>query len=180
VLKEIQRVEKEAECLYNQRQVEAAIDKMALDITEKLADKNPLCLCVLNGGIIFSGLLLSRLKFPLQLDYIHATRYNNQTSGNTLHWLAKPQRSLKQRVVLVMDDIHDEGITQKEIVAWCYQQKADHVYSAMLVEKQHQRKFSDSADFTGLSVADRYVFGYGMDYKSYLRNSAGIYAVKGL
>ena len=165
-------------CLYDKEHVEAALDKMAAAITDKLADKNPLIICVLTGAIIPMGHLLTRLDFPLEIDYIHATRYQGETAGGELHWLANPTSDLSGRVVLIIDDILDEGHTLAGIVKHCHEEGAKDVYSAVLVEKHHDRRVTGlHADFVGLDVDDHYVFGYGMDYKGYLRNAPGIFAV---
>jgi len=177
---EIRTIQQEADCLYDQRQVGRALDDMARTITARLGEKNPLLLCVMSGALIPAGHLLTRLDFPLEIDYIHATRYGGATSGGELHWFAEPHESLRDRVVLVVDDILDEGITLAAILEHCRHRGVRELYSAVLVEKQHQRKNGLAADFVGLTVPDRYVFGYGMDYKGYLRNAPGIYAVKGM
>jgi len=169
----------EADQLYTAQQVEQALERMAQEISGRLRDSNPLVLCVMLGGMIPAGQLLSRLEFPLQLDYIHATRYRGKTSGGELHWIARPSTPLKDRVVLVIDDILDEGKTLAAIVDECKVLGAREVYTAVLVDKRHDRKQGMTASFTGLEVEDRYVFGCGMDYKGYLRNLPGIYAVKG-
>lgn len=174
------QVFKEADCLYDEQAVEAAIDRMASDIYAQLHDKNPLVLCVMSGALIPMGRLLTHLDFPLRIDYLHATRYGASTEGGNLAWLAQPQSSLKDEVVLVVDDILDEGITLEAIIRACREHGARAVYSAVLVEKEHDRKNGLAADFVGIKVVDRYVFGYGMDYKGYLRNAPGIYAVKGM
>lgn len=174
-----QRVLQGAIPLYSKAEVEQAILRMAREIEQALGDRNPLVLCVMNGGLIPAGKLVPELNFPLQLDYIHATRYHGRTSGSDLHWRAEPQQELQDRVVLVIDDILDEGITLDKIVEYCREQGAREVYTAVLVEKLHERKPGmQHADFTGLQVEDLYVFGYGMDYKNYLRNAPGIFAVR--
>ena len=165
-------------CLYDKEKVEAALDKMASAITEKLADKNPLIICVLTGAIIPMGQLLTRLDFPLEIDYIHATRYQGETAGGELQWLAHPRTDMAGRVILIIDDILDEGHTLAGIIEHCREEGAKDVYSAVLVEKHHDRRVTGlHADFVGLDVDDYYVFGYGMDYKGYLRNAPGIFAV---
>lgn len=166
-----------ADCCYTKSQIEQAIDQMASAITADLGNKNPLLLCVMTGGLIITGDLLLRLDFPLQYDYIHATRYAGNTRGSTLNWVSKPHSSLKGRHVLIVDDILDEGITLKELVDYCEQQGVESVRTAVLVNKLHERKSIKTADYEGLTVEDRYVFGYGMDYKGFLRNVPGIYAV---
>ncbi|MFZ2313573.1 MAG: phosphoribosyltransferase family protein, partial [Methylobacter sp.] len=95
MLKEIKHVQATADLLYSEQQVEAAIDKMAQEINTLLADRNPLLLCVLNGGIVMAGKLLTRLKIPLTIDAINASRYQNQTSGGSIEWVLKPGTPLK-------------------------------------------------------------------------------------
>jgi hypoxanthine phosphoribosyltransferase len=180
LLNEIKQVEREADLLCSKQQIEAALDRVALEITEVLADRSPIMLTVLNGGIIFAGQLLTRLAFPLELDSIQATRYRGKTQGGDIHWLVKPQVSLQGRTVLLVDDVLDEGITLAALVEWCREQGAAAVYVAVLVDKQLGRERPCRADFIGLEVENRYLFGYGMDYKEYLRNAAGIYACKGM
>ncbi|WP_455218577.1 hypoxanthine-guanine phosphoribosyltransferase [Kaarinaea lacus] len=166
-----------AHCCYSKIEIDRAIDQMAKEITEQLGELEPLLLCVMNGGLIITGDLLLRLDFPLDYDYIHATRYAGKTRGSELNWVSRPHKPLAGRNVLIVDDILDEGITLRELVKYCEQEGVSSVRTAVLVNKLHDRKHLDTADFIGLTVEDRYVFGYGMDYKGYLRNLPGIYAV---
>ena len=177
---EAEKVMQQADLLHPASEVEAALDTMALRIAEAIGDRDPLLLCVMSGAVVAAGHLLTRLNFPLKLDYLHATRYNDTTEGNQLDWLVRPRHSLQGRVVLVVDDILDAGITLHGIVEACRQQGAAEVYSAVLVSKRRERDADIDADFVGLEVEDRYLFGYGMDYFGYWRNARGIYAVKGL
>ncbi|AIL63705.1 hypoxanthine-guanine phosphoribosyltransferase [Pseudomonas alkylphenolica] len=181
-LEHIRQVMREADCLYNEAEVEAAIARVGAQISEVLAESNPVVFCVMNGGLIFAGKLLTHLQFPLESSYLHATRYRNQTSGGDLFWKAKPEVSFIDRDVLIIDDILDEGHTLSAIIDFCKHAGARAVHTAVLIDKDHDRKASEElkADFCGLSCVDRYVFGYGMDYKGYWRNANGIFAVKGL
>jgi hypoxanthine phosphoribosyltransferase len=166
-----------ADLLYSQSDVERAFDRMALEITGKLSGKNPLVLCILNGALIPAGHLLTRLHFPLRQDYVHATRYRGDIIGAELEWIGRPSSSLEGETVLVIDDILDQGVTLEAIVMACREAGARQVYSAVMVEKIHDRGNGFHADFIGLRVEDRYVFGFGMDYMEYYRNLPGIYAV---
>ncbi|MCP5419306.1 MAG: hypoxanthine-guanine phosphoribosyltransferase [Gammaproteobacteria bacterium] len=169
---------REAELLYPATAVEAALERMAQAITTRLAGQNPLVMVVMNGGLIPAGLLLTRLDFPLQIGYLHATRYRSGTRGGDLQWLAAPSMEVEDRVVLVIDDIFDEGHTLNAIVAELQRLCARSVHIAVLVNKNHERKAPNLAvDFVGLEVPDRYVFGYGMDCHEYWRNARGIYAL---
>lgn len=176
------KVKAEAECLCDAAEVKAAYQRMAQAISAELADTNPLCLCIVTGGIIPTGHLLSQLDFPLQLDYIHATRYRNTTQGTELDWRCYPKTPLGGRHVLLIDDILDEGLTLRAVSDYCLAEGAAKVHTAVLVDKQNARHTDGlaQADFTGLHIPHRYVFGCGLDYKGYWRNADGIYAVKGL
>lgn len=181
-IEEAKRVLSEADLLITQSEVESAITRLAGEISSQLSESSPVLLCVMNGGLIFTGQLLTKLVFPLEVDYVHATRYGHEISGAKLNWTVKPQLDLKGRTVLLLDDILDEGVTLAAIAEYCRQQGAANIYMAVLVEKLHLRKVTPGmrADFTGIEVGDRFLFGYGLDYKGYWRNAPGIYAVKGL
>ncbi len=165
--------------LHSNKQIDEAIDNMAKKITEELQDLNPVILCVMIGGVVLTGQLLTRLDCHLQVDYIHATRYQGKTVGSNLVWLHEPKIDLQNRTVLVVDDILDGGITLSEIIQFCQNKGARLVKSAVLVDKITTREKGGlaKADYTGIRVENRYVYGYGMDYKGYLRNAPGIYAV---
>lgn len=180
LFRECREVKEQADCLFTKHEVHDAIKALAKKISLQLADSNPIVLGIMNGALIPMGLLLTELDFSLQVDYLHATRYRDKTTGGQLKWLASPKIDLKDRVVLLIDDIHDEGITLDIIKTFCQDEGAKKVYSAVLVNKIHDRKNNTYADFVGIEIPDRYVFGFGMDYKGMLRNAAGIYAVKGL
>ena len=181
-LAHIRQVMSEADCLYDEAQMEAAIKQVAAAINSELAERNPVVFCVMNGGLIFAGKLLPQLNFPLEVSYLHATRYRSETTGGELFWKAKPELSFMDRDVLIIDDILDEGHTLSAIVDFCHHAGARQVHTAVLIDKDHDRKASPGlkANYEGLPCVDRYVFGYGMDYKGYWRNAAGIYAVKGM
>ena len=179
-VKEVQKVLADADCLYTQEQIEKQLDRMAKEITARYQNSNPIFLCVMTGAMVPAGHLLTRLNFPLELDYIHATRYAGATTGGELAWETEAKISFQDRNIIVFDDILDEGVTLAAIMDYCHRQGAREVATAVLVEKLHDRKHGIQADFIGVQIEDRYVFGYGMDYHGYLRNIPGIYAVKGL
>ena len=175
---DIDRIRRTAICLYDAQAVESAIAVMAKQIAQELADSDPLLLCVMNGGLILTGRLAPLLDFPLQIDYLHATRYRDKVRGGALNWLSYPKEQLEGRTVIVVDDILDEGNTLKSVCEYCLEQGAARTYSVVLVEKIHDRRIAGArADCVGLRIEDKFVFGYGLDYKGYLRNAPGIFAV---
>jgi hypoxanthine phosphoribosyltransferase len=178
-LQTVQTALTEATCLATPLDVEAALDKMAAAITQRLQNTNPLVYVVMNGGLVLAGRLLPRLFFPLEVAYLHASRYGHALRGQELHWKVRPEQNLHGRTVLVLDDILDEGHTLLAILDYLRAQGADDVVSAVLVSKDHNRKALPEmrADVTGMVLPDRFLFGCGMDYHGYWRNAPGIYAL---
>ena len=180
-LQEIRQVREEADCLVDADTVSAALQRLAAEIGTRLSECDPQIFVVMNGGLVFAGRLLPMLDFPLEVGYLHATRYGHALSGRQIDWRVYPTLDPRGRTVLVVDDILDEGHTLLAIVEALKAQGAREVLTAVLVDKRHDRKAVPGmrADFTGLEVADRFLFGCGMDYKGYWRNAPGIYALKG-
>jgi hypoxanthine phosphoribosyltransferase len=174
---EYETVARRAELLVPAEEIERAMDRMAAEISAELSGADPLILCVMTGAVVVVGRLLPRLGFPLRLDYLHATRYREATTGGELTWLHRPADAIRGQHVLVVDDILDEGITLDAAVRVCRDDGAASVRSAVLVEKDRPRTRPCEPDFVGVTVPDRYVYGYGLDYRGYFRNAAGIYAV---
>ena len=168
----------QAELVHSSEAVQAAITRLSDQIAEVLKDSCPIVICVMGGGIVFAGQLLTQLNFPLEIDYVHASRYQNETVGKTLTWQALPKLNLSERTVLLIDDILDEGITLKAIKEKCLELGAKNVLSAVLVEKKLEHVKPISADFIGLEVPNSYVFGYGMDVYGWWRNLSAIYLLK--
>lgn len=164
--------------IHSAESVATAIAQMAADVTALLKDDSPVVICVMGGGVVFTGQLLTQLNFPLELDYVHASRYENQTIGKALVWKALPKLDLTGRTVLLLDDILDEGITLKEIQDKCYALGAAKVLTAVLIEKKLDHPKPITADFIGLEVPNEYVFGCGMDVYGWWRNLPSIYALR--
>jgi len=170
-----------AERVHDRPVIERAIAEMAIRIRNDYAGDVPVYLTVLHGGLPFSAqlaLALGSLGQPIEMDYLHATRYRGQTQGGLLTWKHKPATPLRGRRVLLVDDIVDEGHTLAAVRAWCAGEGARDVRIAAMAVKRHDRCVPGlSADYAGVDVPDRYVFGYGMDYHEQGRNLPAIYAL---
>ena len=179
IINSLNTILEESDCLIDAKQIDAALDKMAEQITTDLKYKLPLVICVMNGGLIPTGALIERLAFPLELDYIHASRYGMDTEGTALKWMSYPQTNIANRDILIVDDIFDQGHTLQAIIEWFDAHGANRVFTATISNKLHDRKVDIIPNYIGLDVADRFLFGFGMDYKGAFRNIKGIYALKG-
>jgi hypoxanthine phosphoribosyltransferase len=159
-------------------QVQAAIERLAQEITRALADAYPLVLVVMGGAVVFAGQLLPRLRFPMDFDYVHATRYGAAVQGGGIDWKVTPPDYVRGRTVLVLDDILDGGQTLRAISDRLLALQATAVRCAVLVEKVLSKPKPIAADFVGLRIPDRFVFGCGMDAKGYWRNLPEIRAIR--
>lgn len=159
-------------------EIQAAIRRVAAEIQARLAGAYPLVLVVMGGAVVFAGQLLPLLRFPLDLDYIHASRYGPETQGRGIEWRVAPPAAVRGRAVLVLDDILDRGETMRAIREQVLADGAQAFHCAVLVEKTLQRKKPISADFVGLRIPDRFVFGCGMDAKGFWRNLPEIRAMR--
>ena len=168
----------EAELIHCETTVQTALARLAGEISAHLEDRYPLVLCVMIGGVIFCGQLLVKLNFPLDFDYLHATRYGPDTQGGKISWRVAPWTSVKGRTVLVVDDILDEGITLAAVKESLLSLGAAEVLTAVFADKLNGKDKPLAADFVGLTVPDRFVFGYGMDAGGAWRNLPAIYAKK--
>jgi hypoxanthine phosphoribosyltransferase len=167
-----------AELVCGEGAVQQALRRLAEEIAVRLRERYPLVLSVMGGSVVFSGQLLPLLQFPLEFDYLHATRYDGTTRGGALTWKVLPRQSVAGRVVLVLDDILDEGDTMAAIKQRLLEDGAAEVYCAVFADKDLGRPKPIRPDFVGVAVPDRYVFGFGMDVEETWRNLPAIYALK--
>ena len=174
---------RESDLLFDRAHLERETERIAWTIREDYTGDRPVYLTVMHGGMPFASQLALELGgrgLDLEFDYLHASRYRGTTSGGTLHWKHRPATPLRGRRVLLVDDIVDEGHTLAQVREWVREQGASEVRIAALAVKQHNRCVSGLvADYAGLTVPDRYVYGYGMDYYEQGRNLPAIYALQG-
>ncbi len=167
-----------AEMIRTPEEVQAAVARVAGEINARLSDQHPLVLSVMGGAVIFTGQLLPLLNFPLDFDYLHVSRYGAKQQGGALHWKVSPGEQVAGRVVLVLDDILDEGETLAAVRQRVMELGAAAFYSAVFADKANGLSKPIRADFTGMELPDRFVFGFGMDIQGAWRNLPAIYAMR--
>ncbi len=164
--------------VFNAREVQSAIDELAIDLQARCHGNQWIMLCVMQGGLMFTAELMKRMSVDLMQDSIRVTRYGDNTTGGELTWHYKPESELSGRRVIIVDDIFDEGETLAAIADYCHKEGAVEVVSAVLLEKNHDRKVDHYRPyFVGLQCDDRYVFGFGMDFEGHFRNLSEIRAL---
>ena len=173
----------DSEVLFTVEEVNAATSRVAREMCRDYADQNPLILSVMGGAVVFTGQLLPQLDFPLDFDIVQVSRYGDKTVGTQLNWRVAPRDNIVGRNVIILDDILDEGITLAAIVDLVKRNGAKTVACAVFCVKDYGEEINNKkplkAEYVGISVPNRFVFGYGMDVSGAWRNLPAIYAVKG-
>lgn len=168
-----------AELLHDRSSIDALIEAQAALMNARYAAERVLVLPVMTGALIYAGHLLPKLDFELELDYVHATRYDGARTGAALNWLVRPRQPVAGRSVLLLDDILDEGLTLCAIQHWLHAEGATDVAIGVLVHKQKALPQPCAPSFPALTVPDRYVYGFGLDADGLWRNANGIYVAPG-
>lgn len=174
---EVLQARREAEPIADRDTVDAAIDRVAVQLSVEFADAYPVLMCIMKGGLVMTARLLERFEFALQLDYVQVGRYHDRTRGGDLTWRVEPTLPLAGRTVLVIDDIFDQGWTMHGVVAKISSLGAAQVVSVVLVDKQVAHVRPMEVDYAALTAPDQYLFGCGMDYHGHWRNLTAIYAL---
>ncbi len=172
----------DAELIHDETAVQQAVDQVARLLNERFDAQDgpafPLVLGVMGGAVVFSGQLLTRLRFPLEFDYMHVTRYGSLDQGGKIEWKVIPRSNVEGRTVIVLDDILDEGETLAHVKERLLEMGAAEVVVAVFADKDIGRKKPIKADYVGLTLPNKFVVGYGMDAYGYWRNLPGIWAIR--
>jgi hypoxanthine phosphoribosyltransferase len=151
---------------------------VAQEIAARLHGEFPMVLSIMGGAAVFTGQLLPHFDFPLEFAAIEVSRYRNGTAGGAIEWRLAPREDVRGRTVLVVDDILDEGITLAAVRDKLLSMGAKRVLCAVFADKRLGRERPIEADFVGVEVPDRYVFGFGMDVHGLWRNLPAVYALR--
>lgn len=160
-------------------EVRAAVDGMARAVNAHYGERPIIMLIVMTGAVMPAAWLASRLTMPMQMDFIHATRYAGATEGGEIEFRVPPRLNLQDHEVLIVDDIYDIGLTLQMIEEYCHGRGASTVNSAVLVRKIHDRPTAGQLPrFVGMEIEDKYIFGCGMDAYEHWRHLHEIRALE--
>jgi len=165
-----------SQILIDRATINSAIDDLAHNMNADFAGKNVAFLTIMNGGMIFASALSTRLNINMEMDYLQLSRYGKSQTGGQLVWKYQPEINLKNRHVVLCDNIYDEGHTLAAAHAWCLKKGAVSATSVVLIHKQHDRTYANyKPDYVALDIPDHYIFGFGMDLEEKLRHLPEIY-----
>lgn len=160
-------------------EISIEIKRIANEIEGRIGNLFPVILSVMNGSICFVGELLTQLDFPLEYDSFSISRYRDSTVGGETVHRGLPGIEVRGKVVLIVDDILDQGTTLQSAIRWAKASGAQQVFTAVLVEKQSSNTGKTvKADFKCFEMPNDFLFGFGMDVDGLWRNLKDIYSLK--
>lgn len=170
--------DKEFELFLTQTQIEEAIGQVADKITKELADEDPLFLCILNGSFMFASELMKRVNIPSELSFVKMSSYQGTRSTGKLKELIGLQEDIKDRTVVIVEDIVDTGYTMEMILEQLSCDQPKQIKIATLLLKPDALKVDISLDYVAMEIPSDFIVGYGLDYDGYGRNLPNIYKLK--
>ena len=171
---------KSSTLIADKQEVGAAVKFLGEIVNAHYGDREIILLIVMTGAVMPAAWLAAELKMPVQMDFVHATRYAGQTEGGEIEFRVPPRLNLEGHDVLIIDDIYDIGLTLQMIEGYCESRGANSVNSAVLVRKIHDRETTGKLPrFIGMEVEDKYIFGCGMDVYENWRHLDEIRALEG-
>ena len=159
------------EILLTELQIQQRLDTLALEIQRDYTDKDLTLVAILTGSVMFIADLLRRLPMQLRLDYIGVSSYHGETRSTGELILTKALKlDVRDRDVLVVDDILDTGLTLVNIRAMLQKLQPRSVKFCTFLEKDIPHREDFHADYVGFHIPNKFVVGYGLDYRERYRN----------
>lgn len=158
--------------LFSKADIDKRISEMGAEITRDLAGSDLIALCVLKGAVFFCSDLMRQIAFDVALDFIQISSYGNQkTSSGVVTILKEPQLDMRDKSVLIVEDIIDSGLSMNEVFRYIKLDRgAREVRTATFLDKPTARRVPFKADYVGFTIDPKFVIGYGLDYAEKYRN----------
>ncbi len=173
----IKVLDKVFEPYISHEKIDAAIEKMVVDLERDLADKNPLFLVILNGAFMFAGDLFKKLHFPAEISFIKFVSYSGTQSTGNVRQLLGLNESVEGRTVVLVEDIVDTGISMEKVLEYLDDKKIKELRIATLLFKPNSYQKHFKIDYIGLEIPNDFIIGYGLDYNGQARNLKDIYKI---
>jgi hypoxanthine phosphoribosyltransferase len=166
------------EVLIPANEIAATVERLAAEIRGDYFGKEPLLLGILKGSFMFMADLIRRLDFPLEIDFIRLSSYGGGTESSGKIKVVQGLRSgVKNREVLVIEDIIDTGLTVAYLLDYLRKKRPASLRLCALLDKPSRRQVPVSIDYLGITVPDKFLVGYGLDYNERYRNLPDIYVL---
>ena len=157
--------------LFSRREIQAAVEKLAAEITNDCGGKNPILIGILKGSFMFMADLVRLLDFPLEIEFVRLSSYGRDTeSSGKVKVMQGLRSSIRERHVLVIEDIVDTGLTTSFLLDYLRRKKPASLKLCTLTDKPSRRQIPVAVDYLGFTVPDKFLVGYGLDFDQKFRN----------
>lgn len=160
---------------FSEERIQREVSRIAAEMNRDLAGKDPLFLGILNGAFMFASDLYKQLEFPCQITFLKLASYSGTKSSGTVKQLIGINLDLKDRVVVVLEDIVDTGITLDTILRQLSGYEPAEIHVATFLHKPGATVREVQLDYVGLEIPNDFILGYGLDYDGYGRNYKDLY-----
>ena len=176
MLKEIKG--KQLEELISEKEIKDTLKRLVKQIKDEFKGEEILVVGILKGSFIFLADLVRELDENIKVDFLRVASYfDNTNSSGKIEFLKDIEIDIKDKNVLLVDDIIDTGRTLKYLVEILKDRKPKKIKTCVLLDKRERREVDFDADFVGFVIPDKFVVGYGLDWGEEGRTFKNIYAV---
>jgi hypoxanthine phosphoribosyltransferase len=158
-------------------EIRRRIEELARQMNSDLAGKDVIFLGILNGAFLFAADLFRRIEFPAKISFVKYASYSGTSSSGSIRELIGWNDDIKNKTIVIIEDIVDTGNTIERIVGELLIRKASEVRIAALFFKPTAYLKSIDIDYIGFEIPDNFVVGYGLDYEGYGRNLSSVYTL---
>lgn len=153
------------------------VERLAVQISSDLKDKNPLFISVLNGAFMFTADLMKRVNIPAELSFVKLSSYQGSSSTGVVKQMIGLNQDITGRTVVIVEDIVDTGITMKRMLEILEEKGAADIHIAALLVKPDKLQVDLNIEYVAMNIPNDFIVGYGLDYDGYGRNYPDIYTV---
>lgn len=165
--------------LISKERIENRVSELAEQLTEDYKDKNPLIICILKGSVIFFSDLIRKMDIPMEIEFMAISSYGSSTkSSGEVKVVKDTDKSLKNRHVILVEDIVDTGLTLVYLKKMLTGRSPASLKICALLDKPERRLAEIEADYLGFKIPNSFVIGYGLDYSQKYRNLPEICVLK--
>ncbi len=176
-MKEIRILDKNFREFLTEKEVKDRIDELARQMNNDLAGKDVVFLGILNGAFLFAADLFRRIELEARISFVKLASYEGIGSSGTIKELIGWNEDIKNKSVVIVEDIVDTGNTLERIVDELVIRKASEIRIAAMLFKPAAYKKNIPLDYIGFEIPNDFVVGYGLDYDGYGRNLPSVYTL---
>lgn len=171
--------EPQLKILYSRDTIATQVKRLAAEISNDFPGEEILVICVLNGSFLFFADLVREITIPLTVDFVRLASYGSETQSSGIVEIRKDvEVSLKNKHVIIVEDIIDSGLTIETLYHRLQQREPKSLKVCTLIDKRGRREVEFEADYIGMSMEDGFILGYGLDLDERYRNLSEIYLVE--